>query len=226
MATTIDVEWDVDFWASRYPAGDLAVYNREFDNSPKEKLSNLWRWKSLNRAGYEQDKLLDYLDAAKDLCECVEGKTADSPLDGVTNAFLELRRQLRRGPLSENSYATVTPQFLLHLADSEGSYSGRFPILDIWVARAHRIHTADDASRTLQYGLYTREDPYRELIGYFFDRCENAAEVARLERALFVQGRAIGRYASLEGDFESTPQVPVTAARTYLDEIRRHISRG
>lgn len=223
MAHSIDMDWNVDFWADRYPVADLAVYKHQLDNALEDKLRNLWRWKSLNRAGYDQDELLGYLGTAQELCHGLEGEVRDCPLDAVTGAFLELRQRLRGGPLSEDSTATVTPQFLLHLADSKGAYSGRFPILDIWVARAHRVHTVEDDSTTLQYSLATGEDSYRRLIDYFFEHCESASHVARLERALFVQGRAIGRYSSLKGDFESTPKVTVEAARTYLEGIRRHV---
>jgi len=221
MTSEVGVDWNVDVWASRYPIHDLAIYNSERENDPKDKLRALWQWKSLHRANYELEDMVPYLDDARELCESVEGAVADEPLAGVTDAFTELRARLTEpgGPLSSGSRVIVTPQFLLHLADSEGAYSGRFPILDVMVARAHRTHTAADDSRTLQDSLMGSEQAYRRLVGYFFERCDSAAQVSQLERALFVQGQAIGRYREIEGEYSKVRNVPVATARDYLEEI-------
>lgn len=224
MTERIGVKWDVDFWSSRYPLHYLAVYNREIEGEPKKALRALWRWKSLNRANYSPDDVLQYLDDAEALCERIDGTVADAPITEVTDAFTELRSRLKKedGPLSANSRAVVTPQFLLHLADSRNAYSGRFPILDVMVARAYRVHTAEDESGTLQDALTCSRDSYRRLTGYFFDNCETEEQVERLERALFVQGQAIGRYRANEGKYDEVRKVPVRVAREYLDEITRH----
>lgn len=226
MTSEIDVDWDVDLWASRYPIQDLAIYNSERGNDPKDKLRALWQWKSLHRANYGLEDVLPYLDDARELCEVVEEPVAEEPLDEVTDAFTELRARLTEpdGPLTSSSRVVVTPQFLLHLADSRGMYSGRFPILDVMVARAHRTHTAEDDSQTLQDSLMGSEQVYRRLVGYFFERCDSASQVVRLERALFVQGQAIGRYREIEGEYSKVRNVPVATARDYLDEIVRQTS--
>lgn len=224
MTEEIDVEWDVEFWSSRYPLHYLAIYNRALQKGPKERLRALWRWKSLHRAAYDPPDLLPYLDDAEALCERIDGTVADARLEEVTDAFMQLRRRLKAegGPLSANSRAAVTPQFLLHLADSQGVYSGRFPILDVMVAIAHRVHTAEDDSRTLQDTLTCSQGSYRHLVQYFFDHCETAEQVARLERALFVQGQAFGRICENEGEYHEMRKVPVETAREYLDEIVQH----
>lgn len=223
MTGGIGVEWDVDLWANHYPIHDLAIYNGERENDPEDKLRALWRWKSLHRANYDLEDVLPYLADARELCEAVEGSVADEPLAGVIDAFTELRARLTEpdGPLSSGSQVVVTPQFLLHLADSRGTYSGRFPILDVMVARAHRTRTAEDGSRTLQNSLMCSEQAYRRLVGFFFERCNSADQVARLERALFVQGQAIGRYRESESEYSKVRNVPVATARGYLDEIVR-----
>lgn len=223
MTNAIDVDWDVDFWANRYPIHYLAIYNNQRENEPEDKLRALWRWKSLHRANYDLEDVLPYLTDARELCEGIEGAVDDRPLAEVTEAFMELRARLKEpdGPLSSRSRVVVTPQFMLHLADSRGSYSGRFPILDVMVARAHRVHTAEDESRTLQNSLTCSEQAYRGLLDYFFERCSSSDQVARLERALFVQGQAIGRYREAEGDYDEVRNVPVATAREYLDEIVR-----
>jgi hypothetical protein len=223
VTNQIDVEWDVDLWANRYPIHDLAIYNRQRGNDPEDKLRALWQWKSLHRANYDLEDVLPYLDDARELCEAVEGSVEDEPLAEVTDAFAELRARLTEpdGPLSSGSRVVVTPQFLLHLVDSRGAYSGRFPILDVMVARAHRTRTAEDDSRTLQDSLMGSEQTYRRLIGYVFERCDSATQVARLERSLFVQGQAIGRYREIESEYSKVRNVPVAAARGYLDEIVR-----
>jgi hypothetical protein len=223
VTSAIDVEWDVDLWANRYPIHDLAIYNGQRGNDPEDKLRALWQWKSLHRANYDLEDVLPYLDDARDLRDAVEESVADGPLNEVTDAFTELRSRLTEpdGPLTSGSRVIVTPQFLLHLADSRGTYSGRFPILDVMVARAHRTHTAEDDSRTLQDSLMGSEQAYQRLVGYFFERCDSAAQVVRLERALFVQGQAIGRYREIESEYNKVRNVPVAAARGYLDEIVR-----
>lgn len=224
MTEETDVGWDVGFWSSRYPLHYLAIYNRELQKGPGARLRALWRWKSLHRVAYAPPDLLPYLDDAEALCESIDGTVADVSLEEVTDAFVDLRRRLKAegGPLSANSRVVVTSQFLLHLADSQGAYSGRFPISDVMVARAHRVHTAKDDSRTLQNTLTCSRNSYRQLVQYFFDNCETAEQVARLERALFVQGQAIGRYRENEGEYDEMRKVPVKAARKYLDEILRH----
>lgn len=221
MTGSIDISWDVDFWSKRYPIHDLAIYNRERGAPPEERLRALWRWKSLHRANYDPEDLLPYLDDARELCEGIEGTVADEPLDEATAAFTELRGRLKEpgGPLSSSSQVAVTPQFLLHLADSRGTYSGRFPILDVMVARAYRTRTAEDSSRTLQDSLTCSRDSYRRLVRYFFDRCETTEQVTRLERALFVQGQAIGRYREIEDEYSEVRKVTVGAAQDYLKEI-------
>lgn len=220
--TEYGVDWDVKFWAGQYPAYELARYNRVLGESPEEKLEALWRWKSLHRA-HDLSELVPFLEDAKELCDAIEGDVPEAPLEDITDAFVELRNHLKSegGPLSPNSMSTVTPQFLLHLADSQGAYSGRFPILDVWVARAHRTHVANDQSR-LQYGLECSRAAYERLIQYFFDHCENADQVATMERALFAQGRAIGRYRELEGDYDDVGKLPVGTAREYLEDVHRH----
>lgn len=217
------VDWDVGFWASQYPAHELARYNRVLGKSPKRKLEALWRWKSLHRA-HSLSELGPFLEDAKELCDTIEGGVPEAPLEGVSEAFVELRNRLRSegGPLSPDSMSTVTPQFLLHVADSHNEYSGRFPILDVWVARAYRTHTSEDESRSLQYGLWCSRGAYERLIRYFFDNCENTDQVATLERALFAQGRAIGRYRELEGDYNEVGKLPVGTASEYLEDVYRH----
>lgn len=224
MKCEIKVDWDVEFWANRYPVHYLAIYNRERDRSAEERLRALWRWKSLNRASYTPGDLMPYLSDARELCDEIGQTVVDAPLEEVADAFVTLRSRLKEpdGPLSSNSRVAVTPQFLLHLADSEGQYSGRFPILDVMVARAHRVHVAGDEAKTLQGTLTCSERSYSRLVGYFFERCDSAAEVARLERALFVQGQAIARYREDQAKFKNMRKVTVGAAREYLDEIRRY----
>jgi len=224
MTGQISVDWDVEFWARRYPLHYLAIYNREKDRSPAEKLRALWRWKSLHRTSYGPEDVQPFLQEARQLTNEIDGTVADSPTDEVTDAFVELRSQLKSedGPLSENSRVAVTPQFLLHLADSRDSYSGRFPILDGMVARAYRTHTAEDEDRTLQSALTCSKTSYRQLIEYFFDNCETAEEVATLERALFVQGQSIGRYREDAGEYDEIRKVPVGQAREYLKDIKKH----
>jgi len=58
----IAVDWDVEFWASRYPLHYLAVYNREIRGSPEESLRALWRWKSLHRTSYTPEDVLPFLE--------------------------------------------------------------------------------------------------------------------------------------------------------------------
>jgi len=77
------------------------------------------------------------------------------------------------------------------------------------VARAHRTNTAEDESRTLQYSLTGSRESYRRPIRYFFEPCETARQVAQLERALFVQGQAIGPYRENEGEYDEMGKVPV-----------------
>jgi hypothetical protein len=227
VTDTVDVEWDVDFWANRYPIHDLDIYNREREKTPDEQLRALWRWKTLHRANYDIGGVLPYLNDARELCEEIEETASDNPVSQVTNAFTELRGRLTAsdGPLRSGSRVVVTPQFLLHLADSRGEYSGRFPILDVMVARAHRTKTAEDKSRTLQSSLTCSETSYRRLVRYFFERCGNAHQVSRLERALFVQGQAIGRFREIEDKFSVMREVPVGTARDYLDEIVRQTKK-
>ena len=217
----ISVEWNVNRWSNRYPLHYLATYNREIQGSPEESLKGLWRWKTLNRAPYELDDLLPFLAEAKGYCERIDATVAEAPLTEVADAFIDLRSSLKSptGPLSSSSRVMVTPQFLLHLTDSQDSYSGRFPILDVMVARAHRIHTAEDASRTLQSGLNGSRDSYIHLIEYFYDNCDTAEQVARLERAMFVQGQAVGLYHQTQGNTDEIRNVTVETARDYLNEI-------
>jgi hypothetical protein len=220
----MDVDWDVGFWSRRYPAHYLAVYNRALGKPPADKLTALWRWKTLNRAPYAPRDLIPYLADAQELINGVSGSVAEQPLSAVTDAFVELRRRLKttEGPLSPDSRVAVTPQFLLHLVDSDGSYSGRFPILDVMVARAWRTHTAEDESTTLQGSLTCSRGSYRRLMQYFYERCETASQIAKLERALFMQGRAIGYYRENEGVYDEIRNVPVEASKQYLEDIVQH----
>jgi hypothetical protein len=121
MSGGTTVEWDVGFWASRYPLHYLAVYNREIQGSPAESLRALWRWKSLHRTSYSLEDVLPFLETAQQLSDDISGNVAESPVDEVTDAFMELRAALKGadGPLSASSRVGVTPQFLLHLADSQ-----------------------------------------------------------------------------------------------------------
>jgi len=169
-----------------------------------------------------------FLEIAQQLTAGISGGVAESPVDEVTDAFIELRGALKAadGPLSATSRVGVTPQFLLHLADSQNAYSGRFPILDVMVARSYRIHTAEDASRTLQDSLTCSRESYRELVEYFFGNCETANDVARLERALFVQGQSIGRYRENEREYDAIRKVPVSVARDYLQDLKRYLISG
>lgn len=224
MSNQIDVDWDIGFWSRRYPAHYLAVYNRELGRPPAEKLEALWRWKTLNRARFALEDLTPYLADAQELIDGIPGSVAEQPLSAVTDAFIELRRRLKttEGPLSPDSRVAVTPQFLLHLVDSDQSYSGRFPILDVMVARAWRTHTAEDSSTTLQGSLTCSRGSYRRLLQYFYERCKTASQIAQLERALFMQGRAIGYYRENEGVYGEIRNVPVEASRQYLEDIVRH----
>lgn len=226
MTGEITVDWDVEFWASRYPLHYLSIYNRELSRSPSKRLHNLWRWKSLHRSAYGPEDAEPFLDDARELCQAIDGGVANAPIDEITDAFLELRSRLKEpdGPLSERSRVAVTPQFLLHLVDSDGVYSGRFPILDAMVARAIRTRTATDESRTLQDSLTCSEQFYRQLVEYVLGNCQTPEQVARMERALFVQGRSIGRYRANEGVYDEIRNVPVSTAREYLSEIRRNAS--
>ncbi len=224
MSNEITVDWDVDFWANRYPLYYLAIYNREIRRPPKETLRALWRWKSLHRTSYDPKDVQPFLKEAQRLTNQIDSSIKDSPIKEVTDAFFELRSQLKDkdGPLSSTSRVAVTPQFLLHLADSQGTYSGRFPILDVMVARSHRTHTSEDETKTLQNALTCSRNSYRQLVEYFFDNCNTAEQVATLERALFVQGQSIGRYRENEEEYETIRKVPVSDARKYLQDIKNH----
>lgn len=217
------LDWDVGFWSNRYPPAFLAIYNREIGGDATESLRGLWRWKSLHRTGLDPEEFQPYLEQAKCLRDQPEGSVCDLSLEDIADAFVTFRERLKKdGPLSENSRVIATPQFLLHLADSEDGYSGRFPILDVMVARAVRTHTATDDSRTLQGTLTGGRESYLELVGYLLENCEFAVQVAQLERALFVQGRAIAAYRENDGEFEKVRELPVSIAREYLDDIRKH----
>lgn len=111
MTGQISVDWDVEFWARRYPLHYLAIYNREKDRSPVEKLQALWRWKSLHRTNYGPEDVQPFLEEAQQLTNEIDGVVADSPTDEVTNAFVELRSQLKSedGPLSETSRVLSHP---------------------------------------------------------------------------------------------------------------------
>ena len=205
------------------------MYNRVITemSSPSRKLEALWRWKGLNRPSFEYSEVAPYLEDAKELCDEIEGGVPDRPVHDITAAFVELRdRMTNDGPLSPSSTVIVTPQFLLHLADSDGEYSGRFPILDVMVARAYRTRTEQDPKRTLQYSLTGSRASYRELVEYFLHNCETSRQVAYLERALFVQGRAIGRYQSIqsgdEREYTEVGKIPVSGALSYLKAIEHH----
>lgn len=212
------------FWSSRYPPAYLAIYNREIQREPAESLRGLWRWKTLHRTGYEPEQFQPYLEQAKTLCDRIEESVAEVSLEEVADAFISLRKELKEeGPLSQSSRVVVTPQFLLHLADSEDGYSGRFPILDVMVARGTRTQTASDTSQTLQATLTGSRDSYIELIRHLLSHCDTAPQVAQRERALFVQGQAIARYRENEGEYGRVGDVPVAVAREYLDEIHRQI---
>jgi len=67
-------------------------------------------------------------------------------------------------------------------------------------------------------------ESYRELVEYFFGNCETANDVARLERALFVQGQSIGRYRENEREYDAIRKVPVSVARDYLQDLKRYSS--
>lgn len=220
MATSIDIDWDVEFWSSNYPVYEKAIYNREMKKDPFERLEGLYEWKSLNRTEYSPEELQPFLDHALDITERLPEGWEQGNVEGIIDSFESVLDELRtNGPLSENSISVVTPQFLLHIADSSEGYSGRFPILDVMVARAHRVHSMDDIDATLQSGLTYSRSSYRNLISYFFDRCSTAKQIATLERALFVQGRAIARLRELEGEYDSINKVPVSVAREYLDVV-------
>jgi len=225
MSEGVTVDWNVDLWANRYPLHYLAIYNREIHQPPQDRLRALWRWKSLHRTSYDPEDVQPFLKEAQSLANEIDGSVAESPIEEVVDAFIELRSQLKgsNGPLSSNSRVAVTPQFLLHIADSRGTYSGRFPILDVMVARAHRTHTAKDDSRTLPSSLTCSRDSYRKLVEYFFDNCETSEDVAKLERALFVQGQSIGRYRENEEEYETIREVPVEVAHRYLQDILKNI---
>jgi hypothetical protein len=57
---------------------------------------------------------------------------------------------------------------------------------------------------------------------YFFERCETPSDVARLERALFVQGQSIARFRENEGEYDAMRKVPVGVAREYLQDIKKY----
>lgn len=94
MTSQISVDWNVDFWASRYPLHYLAIYNREIGRSPAEKLRALWRWKSLHRTSYQPEDVQPFIEDAQRLTSEIEGTVAESPTDEVASAFIELRSQL------------------------------------------------------------------------------------------------------------------------------------
>lgn len=217
--------WEPSIWADNYPMSYLAIYNREIQKDPAEALRGLWQWKTLHRTGLEPQELIPYLELAQELCAEMDEPLSASTLDEATNAFLQLRNELKSedGPLSPNSRVIVTPQFLLHIADSNDGYSARFPILDVMVARAHRVHTAVDSSKTLQRSLTGGEGYYRELVGYLLNQSSTPKEVPRLERAHFVQGQAIAFYKANESGFDDIGNLPVSKARDYLRDIELNL---
>jgi len=213
----------VEFWADRYPPGYLAIYNREIQRKPAESLRGLWRWKTLHRTGFDPEQFDPYIREAEELCDSIDESVSEVSTEKVADAFGKLRKSLKQeGPLSQNSRVIVTPQFLLHLADSKDGYSGRFPILDVMVARAYRTWTASDTSKTLQATLAGSRNTYIELVEYILGNCETASQVAQMERALFVQGRAIAQYRENEAEYDKIRKLPVSVAREYLDDIREH----
>lgn len=222
MVSEINVEWDVEFWAGRYSAPDLAIYNREMEKEPFERLSGLWQWKSLNRTSYTPGDLRPFIAKARKICFDLTEPLPDEPGE-VVDAFEAMQEILRdQGPLNQNSTAVVTPQFLLHIADSDFGYSVRFPVLDRMVAVAHQTHTSTSQNETLTDYLSYSRSRYRALVSYFFNRCSTSRQVAMLERALFVQGQAISRYQSIDDEYEKVGNVPIRVAREYVSEVEQY----
>jgi hypothetical protein len=203
----MDSQLPLSYWENKYDKDqkDNEKYFESLGDCPfGKRLGQLWVWKGLNhKRGYSDEEMAEYISKK---FEGISG-TKYTPVnkDEASQERIDLLEKARgdlkqKGLLKEDSSATVSPAFVLHVANSTPEqYSRIFPIYDKRVWNAYEYLSGDNPTddNILNSEASVSDKRYSEYCDWFSATCpeESGAEetsvARRYEKALFAFGKWI-----------------------------------
>jgi hypothetical protein len=205
--TLTDELLNVDYWHTLYEIEEVNTgqYERGMQKDTyAQRLEALWSWKGLNRS-VDFDDIERFLRERKaDVHSCLS-ETPERAVEQLSEFLIE--ESVLKHP------TVVTPAFMLHVGDSENSYSETFPIFDrrVWFAYSYLVKDRV-GSESLPDSATTSPKRYGEFCEWF--KRLGTTDPQAFERALFVFG----------GFLKSIPAETIEAKEEYIQSLEEAVT--
>lgn len=205
-------QFSLSYWESKYDSDqkdDEEYYEYLGKSSFANQLGQLWVWKGLkHKRNYSDEKMAKYV--SKKFKDISGNRYVLDNIDNASQGRIDLLEKARgdleeKGLLKEDSSATVSPAFVLHVANSTPEqYSRVFPIYDKRVWNAYEYLSSGDptGNNILNSEASVSDERYSEYCDWFAETCPKASEAEetsierRYEKALFAFGKWIRKLPS------------------------------
>lgn len=195
----------LSYWESKYDSDqkdDEEYYDYLGKRSFAKRLGQLWVWKGLeHKRDYSDEEMAKYV--SKKFKGISGSRYVPDNKDKASQGRIDLLNKARgdleqKGLLKENSSATVSPAFVLHVANSTPEqYSRVFPIYDKRVWNAYEYLSSEDPTgdNILNSEASESDERYSEYCDWFKETCpkttmtEETSIERRYEKALFAFGK-------------------------------------